>query len=95
MTHDHKFFASLNCPSPVTWNNDIKQMFTPLDVAHMKSIPPRHIDLSNYDQVKMYSSLIYNKVVSGDMPPAGFGEDEWPQEWKDKFGCWIQQGCPQ
>ncbi len=92
MTHDRKFFASLNCPKPITWSKDIMHMFTAVDVSHMKT---KGIDLSSYEDVKINAVLIYSRVASGSMPPPGSGEDPWPQAWVDKFGCWIQQGCPQ
>jgi hypothetical protein len=90
--HDHTFFAGLNCPNPVTWSNDIRQMFTPTDILHMKT---KGIDLGDYHSVKINAVPIYNQVSSHRMPPPGSGEQPWPQSWIDTFGCWIQQGCPQ
>jgi hypothetical protein len=92
MTHDHKFFSQLNCPTSVTWTNDIKKMFTPVDIQHMKT---KGIDLSSYQDVKINAVQIYSRVKSGSMPPPGSGEQPWSDEWVNTFGCWIQQGCPQ
>jgi hypothetical protein len=93
MPFDHQFFATLNCPNNVTWTNDIKQMFTPLDIDHMKKA--KNIDLGNYASVKLWAAKIYEVVASGQMPPPGSGEPRWPQAKVDTFGCWIQQNCPQ
>jgi hypothetical protein len=91
MTHTHAFFNALACPNPVSWNNDIKKLFTATDIAHMKT---KGIDLGNYDSVKINAVPIYNQVSSGSMPPPGSGEQPWPPAWVNTFGCWIQQGCP-
>jgi hypothetical protein len=92
MAHDHKFFADMACPNAVTWTNDIKQMFTATDIAHMKT---KGIDLSSYQDVMINAVPIYTQVSSGSMPPPGSGEQPWSQAWVATFGCWIQQGCPQ
>jgi hypothetical protein len=92
MAFDHKFFAALSCPTPVTWTNDIQKMFTSTDISHMKS---KGLDLSNYQQVMINAVPIYNQVASGSMPPPGSGENPWSQTWVNTFGCWIQQGCPE
>jgi hypothetical protein len=90
--HSHAFFAAMNCPSQVTWTNDIQKLFTTLDVQHMKTIG---IDLSSYQSVKINAVRIYGAVSNGVMPPAGSGEQPWSDDWVNIFGCWIQQNCPQ
>jgi hypothetical protein len=92
-THNHAFFAGLTCPTRVTWSNDIKQMFTAMDVEHMKRVTGS-LDLSSYSSVKIYAVSIYRAVLSGHMPPPGSGEGPWQQSQVNTFGCWIQQGCP-
>jgi hypothetical protein len=96
MTTDdpHAFFAALNCPTRITWTGQIKNRFTPLDIDHMNRVHPP-IDLSDYASVKIWAHVIYNRVSSGSMPPPNSGEQRWPQQWVDDFGCWIQQGCPE
>ena len=94
--HDHAFFAALNCPNMVTWTNDIKQLFTTEDIAHMQAVAG--FDLGNYDDVKMWASAIYDRVSPGaahPMPPPGSGEPPWTAAMVNTFGCWIKQGCPQ
>ena len=58
-------------PSAVTWTNDIKKMFTDLDIDHMKS---KGIDLSDYQSVKINAVSIYTRVAQGSMPPPGSGK---------------------
>ena len=94
-THDHAFFASLSCPTQVTWTNDIQQMFTPTDVDHMKQVTGGALDLSSYQSVKIWASKIYSEVAGGAMPPAGSGENPWSADMVNTFGCWIQQGTPE
>ena len=100
MAHDHDFFAALNCPNRVTWTNNIKQMFTSVDIDHMmKTTKPIHLD--SYQSVKIWAVSIYTMVKDGSMPrpgtigPDGQPEQRWPQEKVDTFGCWIEQGCPE
>lgn len=96
----HEFFAQLNCPNPVTWTNDIKNMFTSVDVTHMISAP-QHIHLDSYQSVKLWAVSIHTAVSNGTMPrpgtigPDGNLEPRWPQDKVDTFACWIQQGCPE
>jgi hypothetical protein len=92
MAHDREHFAAMSCPSDVTWTNDVQKMFTPLDIAHMKT---KGIDLSSYESVKINAIAIYSRVASGNMPPPGSGEDAWTPDMVNTFGCWIQQGTPE
>jgi hypothetical protein len=98
-SYDRKHFEALSCPAKVTWTNDIKKLFTSVDVAHM--IHARNIDLSKYDDTMIYATTIYARVANGTMPPPGtIGPDgqlekPWTPEMVNLFGCWIQQGTPQ
>lgn len=92
MAYDRKHFEAMTCPSNVTWTKDIKQMFTALDIDHMKT---KGLDLSNYKDVMINAVAIYSRVQSGNMPPPGSGEDAWSEEMVNIFGCWIQQGTPE
>jgi len=85
------FVKALKCPTtPVTWTADIKNLFTPTDIAHMK-MQAQPIDLSSYDEVSTRPTAlaIYQAVSSGYMPR---DEDRWTQAKCDTFGCWIQGG---
>lgn len=91
---DHKAFAEMDCPNPVTWTNDIKKLFTPLDVSHMKQVTMNALDLSDYQSVKIWATKIYQEVSSGAMPPFQSGESRWTPAMVSTFGCWIKQSCP-
>jgi|HubBroStandDraft_6_1064221.scaffolds.fasta_scaffold536214_1 hypothetical protein len=97
--HDRAHFSALTCPTNVTWTNDIQQMFTSVDVAHM--IAAKNIHLDDYNSVKIWAVAIYSAVQSGAMPPPntigpdGKPEPQWSADKVNTFGCWIQQGCPQ
>lgn len=93
--HNHEFFAALTCPTAVTWTNNIKSMFTQLDIDHMKQVTGGSLDLSNYNSVKIWATKIYSYVASDAMPPPGSGEPPWTPQMINTFGCWIQQNCPQ
>jgi hypothetical protein len=93
--HDHAFFAAMNCPSQVTWTNDIKKMFTEVDIQHMSMVrQPIHLD--SYTNVKLHAVDIYTAVSTGYMPRPP--EQPWTTahpDWIPTFACWIKQGCPQ
>jgi hypothetical protein len=100
MATTHDVFAGLNCPNQVTWTNDIKNMFTSVDIAHMIAAP-QHIHLDSYQSVKIWAVSIYDAVKTGYMPrpgtigPDGKLEQPWSEEQVNTFGCWIAQGCPE
>lgn len=93
--YDHRFFAGMNCPNPVTWTANVQKMFTSTDINHMLSVTNNQLNLGSYSSVKIWASKIYSEVASGAMPPPGSGEQPWTQDMINTFGCWIQQGCPQ
>jgi hypothetical protein len=70
---------------PPTWTNDIRKLFTEVDVEHMR---PRGYDLSNFDDVKAKSADILSAVQNKRMPPG----NPWPPEWVDLFKAWITGG---
>jgi hypothetical protein len=74
----------------LSFERDIRPMFTDLDVAHMK---PAGLDLSSFAAVKASAQAIYSVVTDGSMPPPGSGET-WSTEMCDRFKAWIDQGCP-
>lgn len=75
----------------LSFERDIRPMFTQLDVDHMK---PLGLDLSAYADVKASSDAIYSVVSYGSMPPPKSGEARWSTEMCDRFKRWIDQGCP-
>jgi hypothetical protein len=87
--------APSNCPDNITWTNTIATMFTPTDVAHMKQVTGNALDLSVYNDVKIWASAICERVASGSMPPPSSGEQAWTPAMVNTFGCWMQAGCPE
>jgi len=75
----------------LSFEKDIRPMFTDLDVAHMK---PAGIDLSGYADVKANADAIYETVSTGSMPPPSSGESRWTDEMCERFKRWRDQGCP-
>ena len=56
--------------SALSFERDIRPMFTQLDVDHMSAM----IDLTNRDSVYESADSIYSTVSSGSMPPPSSGE---------------------
>jgi hypothetical protein len=76
----------------LSFEKDIRPMFTDLDVAHMK---PAGIDLSSLADVKANAEAIYSTVSTGAMPPPSSGEARWSSEMCERFKQWTDQGCPE
>jgi hypothetical protein len=75
----------------LSFERDIRPMFTDLDVEHMK---PIGIDLSDAADVKLNAEAIYATVRGGSMPPPGSGEARWSPDMCERFKKWIDQGSP-
>ena len=86
----HDMIVTLSCPDAVSFAKDIRPLFTDMDVAHMKRA--RNFDLSNYDDVKIWATQIFNDVSSGRMPPQDSGEPRWTPQMVTLFGCWMKLG---
>jgi hypothetical protein len=71
----------------VTWEGDIKGLFTPDDISGMKS---RGLDLSSYFDVKSNWQLIQDSISSGHMSPGS----PWGQNKIDLFKTWKESGYP-
>ncbi len=68
----------------VTFNKNIKKLFTKRDVDSMKW----RFDLSNYDDVKENADQIYSVVESGRMPCYA----PWSRDKVNLFKRWIDHG---
>jgi hypothetical protein len=77
--------------APLSFERDIRPMFTAMDVDHMKKAG---LDLSNRDDVAASAERIYHTVSTGSMPPSSSGEARWTPEMCAKFKDWQSQGCP-
>jgi hypothetical protein len=78
------------CPPGVSFAKDIAPLFNQTDIDHMKQVTKGSLDLSVYNDVKIYSSQIYSRVSTGDMPPPPSAA--WTPPMVQLFACWIQQG---
>jgi len=74
----------------LSFEKDIRPMFTDLDIDHMKAAG---IDLSDARSVAAYSEAIYATVSDGSMPPPSSGEPSWTAEMCERFNEWRNGGC--
>ena len=75
-----------------TWYADIRDMFTAMDIAHMKSVG---VDLTSYDDVKSSAGSIYSQVSSLLMPPPPpNGDGPWSADQIATFLNWISNNYP-
>lgn len=70
-----------------TWYGQIRDMFTPVDRAHMAR---QGLDLASYDAVMKHAGDIYQQVAGGNMPP----NRPWPADWVGTFLNWMNNGYP-
>lgn len=75
---------------PLSFQSDIRALFSDLDVDHMK---PFGMDLSAHASVKEHAANILSAVTSGMMPPRGENRT-WTREMCDMFERWMKEGCP-
>jgi hypothetical protein len=75
----------------LSFERDIRPMFTDVDVDHMKSAG---IDLSDAADVKANGAAIYSTVSDGSMPPPSSGEARWSNEMCERFKRWLDDGAP-
>ncbi|MGD0475706.1 MAG: hypothetical protein ABSB70_21165 [Candidatus Velthaea sp.] len=70
--------------------NDIRPMFTDMDVDHMK----KAMNLAERDSVFQHAEAIYAAVSSGSMPPPSSGEARWTSDMCARFKAWWDHGGP-
>ena len=75
----------------LSFEKDIRPMFTDMDVEHMK---PFGIDLSDRAVVQANAESILETVTYGSMPPRNSGEPRWTPEMCERFKAWREQGWP-
>ena len=80
----------MNDAAPLSFERDIRPMFTQIDVDHMSMF----MDLSNRDSVYEHAQAIYETVASGSMPPRSSGEAVWTPQMCETFKRWKEQGGP-
>ncbi|KAG9589092.1 hypothetical protein KCV01_g12378, partial [Aureobasidium melanogenum] len=77
-------------PTSVSFAKDIAPLFNATDIAHMKKVTQGNLDLSNYDDVKVFAAQIYSRVSSGSMPPPP--APAWTPQMVQLFASWMSQG---
>lgn len=78
----------------LSYDKDIKPMFTQMDQDHMKTRGTK-FDLWSYADVKRKAQAIYTRVKNGSMPPPNSGEKRWTDDMVNKFKQWMDEGYPQ
>jgi hypothetical protein len=80
-------------PNGETWANGISQLFSPMDVDHMKSQPRFSLKLDDYDEVKNNADAILGSVSSRSMPL--LPEGPWTEVRINLFKNWKDNSFPQ
>ena len=71
----------------VTWEKDIQDLFTQLDVGCMRA--RGSVDLSDYQSVKEKFEDIFVRVADGRMPKGG---RKWSEDKVNLLRKWKQDG---
>ena len=74
--------------APLSFERDIRALFTDTDVAHMKNA----MDLSDRRSVFAHADAIHAAVSNGSMPPPSSGEPRWTAEMCATFKRWRDEG---
>ena len=79
-------------PNGETWANGISQLFSPMDVDHMKAQPRFPVNLGDYDEVKNNADAILGSVSSKSMPL--LPEGSWTEARINLFKQWKDRNFP-
>jgi hypothetical protein len=77
---------------PVSFNNDIKPLFRPIDVEHMKRykvVLDDYAFMSDVASDHANARAVLNTLTEKKMPPGG---PFWPQDRLDLFAKWMSDG---
>jgi hypothetical protein len=77
----------------VSFAQDIRPLFTDMDIAHMKELG---VALDDFDYMRdpAHAQKVLNAVSSGGMPPKRSGEPSWSPGNVQLFRDWIAGGYP-
>ena len=94
---DPSTFASNVCPASVSFETDIKPLFTGEDWGCMYTYSSEDdwnpvLDLRDYESVKAWAANV-NDAVSGGWMPQDPKEGPWSADKVNLFQCWIKLGC--
>jgi hypothetical protein len=70
----------------ISFESDIVPIF-----AQFRGSMLWRLDLTNYEDVKLNASLLYNMIDGGGMPPSPYSPI--PADQIKLFQSWIAQGC--
>jgi len=75
----------------VSFTQDIRPLFTDMDVAHMKNLG---VPLDDFDYMRdpSHAQSVLHKVSTGAMPPRRSGEPAWSPETVQLFRDWMAAG---
>ena len=75
----------------VSFAQDIRPLFTDMDVAHMKNLG---VSLDDFDYMRdpAHAQSVLNMVSTGAMPPRRSGEPPWSPESVQLFRDWVAAG---
>jgi hypothetical protein len=77
----------------VSFAQDIRPLFTAMDVAHMKGFGVL-LDDFGYMHDPAHAQRVLDMVSAGSMPPRRSGEPPWSSENVQLFRDWIAAGYP-
>lgn len=77
----------------VSFAQDIRPLFTDMDIAHMK-VAGVLLDDFVYMRDPAHAQKVLDAVSTGAMPPQGSGELPWPLDSVQLFRDWIAAGFP-
>ena len=75
----------------VSFAQDIRPLFTDMDVAHMRRFLVK-LDDFDYMRKPRHAQRVLKNVSSGRMPPRKSGEDAWSPETVQLFRDWMADG---
>jgi hypothetical protein len=75
----------------VSFAQDIRPLFTDMDVAHMKNFG---VTLDDFDYMRdpAHAQQVLGAVSAGAMPPKNSGEPPWSPDRIQLFRDWIAAG---
>ena len=75
----------------VSFAQDIRPMFTDMDIAHMKGFGVA-LDDFGYMRDPAHAQRVLDMVSAGTMPPSRSGEPPWSPDSVQLFRDWIAAG---
>ena len=77
--------------NPMSFEHDIRPLFRPIDIEHMKPFDVRLDDYAYMSDTER-AERVYSAIESKQMPPPDEGFT-WPEDDVRKLRAWIDGGC--